>query len=153
MRVTAWVATWHAAFIDLETVGTIVGTEAGNTGTGVTAVGILTNRIGTTNVGVAFVDVLAAIGLSVSAVVIPVTVLAGAFIAVIKVGAYGVVSAQVPVTLVDIDAFVLYVAFVPGLTFFALVETRFVVAFFIDVALIGTQGTFVIVDTNEALAG
>ena len=57
MRVTAWVATWHAAFIDLETVGTIVGTEAGNTGTGVTAVGILTNRIGTTNVGVAFVDV------------------------------------------------------------------------------------------------
>jgi len=93
MGVTAWVATWHAAFVDVHTVGSIVGTEAGNTGTPVTAIGILTNRIRTTNVGVAFVDVQADLGVSVSAVVIPVAVLTDAFKAAIKVGTYGVVSA------------------------------------------------------------
>jgi hypothetical protein len=153
MRVTAWVATWHAAFIDVDTVGSIVGIEAGDTVTGVTAVGIVTNRIGATNVGGAFVDIQADLGVSVSTIVIPVAVLTGAFIAAIEVGAYRVVSAQVQVTLVDISAFVLGVAFVSGLTFFAVVGTRFVVAFLVDVAFKASQGAFVIVDTNEAVAG
>ena len=39
------------------------------------------------------------------------------------------------------------------MTFFAVVGTRFVVAFLVDVAFKASQGAFVIVDTNEAIAG